>query len=91
VTAGRLFVGCEGDEPTLAHASELIGSEAFVYSSDYPHEVNNEICKHEIHEMLECEDLTDADKENILHRNAERFYNLQAAPAASSAAAAAAR
>ncbi len=90
VREGRLFVGCEGDEPTLAHASALIGSQAFVYSSDFPHEVNNEICKHEIEEMLECDDLSAEDKENILHGNAERFYNLKPEFAASKAATAAA-
>ena len=74
--SGRLFVGCEGDEPAIVTVAKEIGPNALIFSSDFPHEVNNEICKHEIHEMLECEDLTDADKENILHGNAERFYNL---------------
>jgi len=90
VQAGRLFIGCEGDEPTLAHASAQVGSEAFVYSSDFPHEVNNAICKEEIQEMLECEELTAQDKENILHANAERFYGLGAGSAKAAAAAAAA-
>jgi hypothetical protein len=34
------------------------------------------MCKREIDELVECEDLQEADKANILHANAERFYNL---------------
>jgi len=81
VKAGRLYVGCEGDEPALAHACSQVGSEMFVYSSDFPHEVNNAMCKREIEELVECEELTDIDKANILHANAERFYDLAGAPA----------
>ncbi len=53
-----------------------VGSSAFVYSSDFPHEVTNETCEEEI-ELLENQDLTTFDKENILFRNAERSYQLQ--------------
>ena len=63
VAEGRLFVGCEGDEPTLSALVKAVGAGAFVFSSDFPHEVNNDICKHEIEELLETPDLTDADKE----------------------------
>ncbi|MCH8054927.1 MAG: amidohydrolase family protein [Deltaproteobacteria bacterium] len=76
VKEGRLFIGCEGDEPALAYATSQVGSGAFIYSSDFPHEVNNAMCKKEIEELLETDELTDADKENILHANAERFYGL---------------
>ena len=79
VDAGRVFVGCEGEEPDIAHAIKRIGNKPWVYSSDYPHEVNNEFCKHEILEMLENQDITDADKAAVLHGNARRFYNLGAA------------
>ena len=41
----------------------MVGAEAFVFSSDFPHEVNNDICKHEIEELLEAEALTQAEKE----------------------------
>jgi hypothetical protein len=62
IDEGRIFVGCEGDESDIAHAVKRIGNKPFVYSSDFPHEVNNEFCKHEINEMLENEALTAADK-----------------------------
>jgi predicted TIM-barrel fold metal-dependent hydrolase len=76
IKQGRLFIGCEGDEPTLSYAVNTVGSEAFVFSSDFPHEVNSEMCKHEVEELLEAEDLADRDKENILRHNAARFYSL---------------
>jgi predicted TIM-barrel fold metal-dependent hydrolase len=78
VDAGRIFVGCEGEEPDIAHAIKRIGNKPWVYSSDYPHEVNNEYCKHEINEMLENPDIGEADKAAVLHGNARRFYNLGA-------------
>lgn len=78
IDAGRIFVGCEGEEPDIAHAVRRIGNTPWVFSSDYPHEVNNEFCKHEINELLENEELTAADKAAFLHGNARRFYNLGA-------------
>ncbi len=74
IDAGRLFVGCEGTEPTLNQMIKTVGNKPFVFSSDFPHEVNNDRCKHEINEIAENKDLTDDDKEAILHRNAERMY-----------------
>ncbi len=72
--AGRIFIGCEGEEPILPYAVKVIGNEPWVYSSDFPHEVNNETCKHDIEEILEFDELSEADKDAILGRNAERFY-----------------
>jgi predicted TIM-barrel fold metal-dependent hydrolase len=77
--AGRIAVGCEGGESTLANVVKIVGSGCLMYSSDFPHEVNNEYCKKEIGEILEHQELTSADKEAILFRNAERFYNLRPA------------
>jgi hypothetical protein len=77
VAAGRLFIGCEGDEPALPLAAKELGAQAFLYSSDFPHEVNNELCKREIAELWESEELTQADKEAVLFGNAERFYGLK--------------
>ena len=77
IDEGRIFVGCEGDEPDIAHAVKRVGNKPFVYSSDFPHEVNNAFCKKEIREMLENAELTAADKAALLHGNAKRFYNLR--------------
>jgi hypothetical protein len=79
IDEGRVFIGCEGEEPDIAYAVKRVGNKPWVFSSDYPHEVNNEFCKHEISEMLENEGLTQADKAAILHGNARRFYSLGAA------------
>jgi predicted TIM-barrel fold metal-dependent hydrolase len=76
IKEGRIFVGCEGEEPDLVHAVKRVGSEPFVFSSDFPHEVNAEMCKHEMGELLESDELSHADKEAIFGRNAERFYKL---------------
>ena len=76
--AGRIFVGCEGDELGLGPAVGLIGSTPFFFSSDYPHEVTEETCREEIDELLEHPDLTAADAAAILHGNAERLYRFPA-------------
>ena len=76
IREGRLFIGCEGDEPAIAYAVHELGVNPFIYSSDFPHEVNNDTCKEEIGELIERSDLSDADKEAVLHGNAERFYSL---------------
>jgi predicted TIM-barrel fold metal-dependent hydrolase len=91
IREGRLFVGCEGGEPDLIHAVKSVGGGAFVYSSDFPHEVNNEYVKEEIDEIMECEELTAGDKAGIFAENADRFYGLGAAKAGANTGASAAR
>jgi predicted TIM-barrel fold metal-dependent hydrolase len=73
---GRLFFGCEGDEPLLPQAIADVGSNGFLYSSDFPHEVNNESCRHEIAEFVGNNAIALSDKEAVMHGNAERFYGL---------------
>ena len=80
IKAGRFFIGCEGDEPALGFASKLVGSGAFVYSSDYPHEVTPQSCKHEIEELQERDDLSEQDKAVILAGNARRLYTRSLVP-----------
>ena len=74
IKEGRFFIGCETEELTLPFALKVMGNEPFMYSSDFPHEVTNQSCKHDIAELLESEDLSYQDKEAILGRNADRFY-----------------
>jgi predicted TIM-barrel fold metal-dependent hydrolase len=76
--AGRIAVGVEGDEPALAYAVKVAGPEAFIYSSDFPHEVNVDSVRGEIDELLANEELTDEAKSAILHGNAARFYGFDA-------------
>ena len=79
IQAGRVYVGVEGEEPALAWAVKTYGREAFVFSSDYPHEVNLQSCQHEVEEVLENPELSAEDKAAIFYQNAERFYGLTAA------------
>ena len=76
IDLGRLFIGCEGEEPAIAFAVSQVGNKPFFFSTDFPHEVTTETCKHELGELLENEGLTDEDKEAILHKNARRFYKI---------------
>ena len=74
IDEGRIFIGCEGEEPALAYAVSVVGNKPFLFSTDFPHEVTKDSCLEEINELLENDQLTDADKEAILHKNALRFY-----------------
>ncbi|MEC9341360.1 MAG: amidohydrolase family protein [Pseudomonadota bacterium] len=76
IEAGRLFVGVEGDEPAIAYAINTYGNKAFVFSSDYPHEVNKETIAHEIDELLEIDEISMEDKQAVLADNARRFYGI---------------
>ncbi len=51
------------------------GRQSFLFGSDFPHEVFDAAkCRHEIDELLERDDLTQADKEAVLGGNAMKFY-----------------
>lgn len=71
---GRIFVGCEGEEPDIAYAIRSLGHNPFIFSTDFPHEVSAAMCKHEIEELCENRDIGDSDKQAILWRNSERLY-----------------
>ena len=76
VDQGRFVVGCEGDEPMIGEAIRQLGAQAFFFSSDYPHEVNAEKCKHEIGEIVAHETLSADQKNLVLRDTAQRFYRL---------------
>ena len=76
VDVGRVFVGCEGEEEGIGYAIKCLGNKAFVFSSDFPHEVNIEGCKHEIAELKENAELSAADKHAILYGNSKRLYGI---------------
>jgi predicted TIM-barrel fold metal-dependent hydrolase len=74
---GRMYVGIEGSEPDLAYAIRKIGgSEPFMFSSDFPHEVNNEIVKEEMEEILGSDEIAEEDKQATMHGNAQRLYRI---------------
>jgi uncharacterized protein len=79
IREGRMYVGFDVDDAGLGFAVQKAGREAFVFGSDFPHEVfNAEKCRREIDELLSRSDLTQADKEAVLGGNARRFYGLNA-------------
>jgi predicted TIM-barrel fold metal-dependent hydrolase len=77
IAEDRLYVGIEAEEITLPFTTKLVGNRAFMYSSDFPHEVTLESCRRDIGELMESDELTAEDKSAILYRNAERFYQLK--------------
>ena len=59
VRAGRLVVGIEGGESDLPYAIKVAGEQAFMFSSDFPHEVNLQTIRKEIHELQERKEISD--------------------------------
>lgn len=76
IEAERFYVGIETEELTLPFAMKIVGNKPWLYSSDFPHEVTLESCKHDIEELMESDEMTGEDKAAMLYRNAERFYRL---------------
>jgi hypothetical protein len=76
IQTGRLVVGIEGGETDLAYAKRVAGEQAFMFSSDFPHEVNIHTVNKEIRELREREEISEPAKQAILRENAARFYEL---------------
>jgi predicted TIM-barrel fold metal-dependent hydrolase len=74
--SGRIFVGCEGNEKALSYAVDRCGPQAFMFCSDFPHEITLEACTEEIDEILERTDIKEEHKAAILGDNARAFYKL---------------
>jgi len=75
-TLDRLDVTREGEELSIAEAVRITGNKPYIFSTDYPHEVDAQTCKHELEELRENTQLTAADKDAILFGNAQRIYQL---------------
>jgi predicted TIM-barrel fold metal-dependent hydrolase len=77
IREGRVFVGFDVDDDGLGFAVKKAGRDAFIFGSDFPHEVfNGQKCRKEIDALFNCEDLSRQDKEAVLGANARRFYGL---------------
>jgi uncharacterized protein len=70
---GRIVLGCEGGEAFLEPAIEYLGCSPFMYSSDFPHEVGIDSCKHELAE-LDALKIDEVAKQNLRSGTAIRFY-----------------
>lgn len=73
VNSGRIFFGCEGDEPYLARVAEEIGEDKLIYSSDYPHADRTEGTARFLSERR---DVSKSLRKKILEENARRFYGM---------------
>ncbi len=69
-----MYFSCEGGEPTLRELVQHIGHKTLLFASDFPHEANVEHAMHELEELLERDDLSDAAKRGIFCDNIEAFY-----------------
>ena len=76
INEGRIFIGIEGNELTIGDAVRLVGNKPFIFSSDYPHEVDAKTCRSELDELREYPGLTSEDKDALLFSNSARFYRL---------------
>jgi predicted TIM-barrel fold metal-dependent hydrolase len=72
----QCLVSADPDETVIAPIIRAVGSEYFVWASDYPHIDASLGVVGEIRSRLE--DLPEADQANVLGLNARRFYGLQA-------------
>jgi uncharacterized protein len=72
VRDGQIFVACESDEPTLEAAIELLGDNAIIYASDYPHWDCG--FPDTVRRIADHGRLSDASKQKILGDNAARLY-----------------
>jgi len=75
IAGGRIALGCEGGEHDLAYVAERVGRAPFMYSSDFPHEVDAATCAHELKELEELQ-LGADDTAAILAGNARAFYGI---------------
>src|ERR1035438_5519249 len=72
----QCIVSADPDETVIAPIIRAVGSEYFVWASDYPHIDASLGVVREIRSRLE--DLPEADQANVLGLNAQRFYGLEA-------------
>jgi predicted TIM-barrel fold metal-dependent hydrolase len=71
--SGRIFFGCEGNEGFLGRVIEALGTDLFIYSSDYPHADRTEGTARYLSNR---EDLSSATRKKLLEDNARRFYEM---------------
>jgi uncharacterized protein len=70
---GRIFFGCEGNEPSLSRLVKEVGEDLFIYSSDFPHADRTEGTARYLKNR---DDLSKKVRQKLLENNARRFYGL---------------
>jgi len=76
LTGGRLFFHCEADERIIPYAVQVLGEDALLYASDFPHISPEKIVVEKDH-FLARTDLSESAKAKIVHTNALRLYRIQ--------------
>jgi predicted TIM-barrel fold metal-dependent hydrolase len=71
--SGRIFFGCEGNEPFLGRIVAEVGEDLFMFSSDYPHADRTEGTARTLRDR---EDISPTVRKKLLEENARRFYDL---------------
>ena len=70
---GRILIGCEGSEKSLAYVAKRVGSVSFAYASDSPHEVALSAAKHANEETAERGYLLMVRRPAVTAERARRF------------------
>ncbi|HET9296725.1 MAG TPA: amidohydrolase family protein, partial [Candidatus Binatia bacterium] len=71
--SGRIFFGCEGNEPFLPRVIEDLGEDLFMFSSDYPHADRTEGTAGYLKNR---NDISKNVRQKLLADNAQRFYGI---------------
>ena len=74
IRSGRFYFTCETGETLLPQVVDLVGEDAIMYASDWPHWDND--FPESIHKLLDRGDLDDRAKQKILRENARSAYKL---------------
>lgn len=74
IRSGRFYFTCETGETLLPQVLEMVGEDAIMYASDWPHWDTD--FPESIHTLEERKDLSDRAKQKILRENALRAYKL---------------
>lgn len=75
LTSGRIFFHCEADERIIPYAVSVLGEDALLYASDFPHIAPEKIVTEKEH-FLARNDLSESAKAKIVRDNAMRLYKL---------------
>jgi len=71
---GNIFFAAEVGESALPLAAEVLGSDALIWASDYPHERDQRDFSEDIPTLIRRSDISDGLKRKIFFDNTLRFY-----------------
>jgi predicted TIM-barrel fold metal-dependent hydrolase len=75
--SGNVYFTAEVEEKTLPYVLSLLGEDAILWASDYPHERERDEFGGDIPYFRARTDVSDQAKRKILYDNALRFYRIQ--------------